>query len=372
MATPDFIERDVNIIVTEMVADYEQRTGRTLQPAQVERLLINAFAYREAIIRNKIQYAALQNLVEFSNAPVLDELGRLVGVTRLAASSASVELEFTLVSGHGGVTIPAGTRVASVDNLAVFAVANDTIVAPGVTTSTVTANSITTGTAANNYALGTVEEILDPLAFVSSATNTTVSGGGAAIESDEALRERIKLAPSTFSNAGSRGAYEYFALSASPSIIDVSVLGPNDVPASSPGEVNIFPLMEDGSVTPSTVLNAVLAACNDEKVRPLTDLVNVYSPSRIDYDIEIDVTIFTDADPTVTQADITTKLNAFVLSKRQTLGQDVKLSQIIAQSVITGVYDVSVVSPLADIIISNTEFAYCNSVTVNIIGSTDG
>lgn len=372
MATPDFIERDVNLIVTEMVADYEQRTGRTLQPAQVERLLINAFAYREALIRNKIQYVALQNLVEFSNAPVLDELGRLVGVARLAASSASVEIEFTLVAGHGGVTIPASTRVASIDNLAVFATTTDTIVAPGVTSVTVTANSISTGTAANNYALGTITEILDPLAFLSAATNTTVSGGGAAIESDEALRERIKLAPSTFSNAGSRGAYKYFALSASPSIIDVSVLGPNDTPAAGPGEVNIFPLMEDGSVTPPTVLDAVLATCNDEKVRPLTDQVNVSSPTRTDYDIEVDVTIFTDADPTVTQSDIQTRLDAFVLAKRQTLGQDVKISQIIAQSVTSGVYDVSVVSPAADIIVDNTEFAYCNTITVNIIGSTNG
>lgn len=372
MATPDFIERDVNQIVTEMVADYEQRTGRTLQPAQVERLLINAFAYREALIRNKIQYAALQNLVEYSNAPVLDELGRLVGVTRLAASAASVELKVTLVEGHAGVTIPAGMRVATVDNLAVFAVANDTIVAPGVSVVLVVANSTTTGSSANNYAVGTVTQILDPLAFVSLVTNITVSGGGAAIESDEALRVRIKLAPSTFSNAGSRGAYEYFALSASPSIIDVSVLGPNDTPASQPGEVNIYPLMEDGSVTSPTVLYAVYAACNDEKVRPLTDQVNVSSPTRTDYDVSVDVTVFTDADPTTVQADIDAKLNAFVLEKRQALGQDVKISQIIAQAVIDGVYDVSVVLPAADIIVNNTEFAYCNSVSVNIIGSTNG
>ena len=372
MAQPEFIERDVNQIVTEMIADMEQRLGRTIQPAQVERLLINSFAYRESLVREKIQYAAVQNLVEFSNAPVLDYLGELVGVTRLAASAASVELEFTLVSGHGGVTIPAGTRIATVDSLAVFRVATDTIVAPGVTTATVTANSNATGTAANNYAIGTVTQILDPLAFVSSVVNTTVSGGGAAQESDEALRERIKLAPASFSNAGSRGAYQYFALSASPSIIDVAVLGPNDTPATGPGEVEVYPLMEDGTVTPGTIIDAVEAAVNAEKVRPLTDLVTVIAPDRIDYDVEIDVTTYTDADPTDIQSAIETKLNAFVLAKRQKLGQDVKISQIIAQSVIEGVFDVSVVQPSADILIDVNEFAYCNSVTVNIIGSNNG
>lgn len=372
MAQPEFIERDVNVIVTEMVADIEQRLGKTLQPAQVERLLINAFAYRESLVREKIQYAATQNLVEFSNAPVLDYLGELVGVTRLSASSASVELEFTLVAGHGGVTIPAGMRIATADNLAVFRVSVDTIVSAGVTSATATGISISTGTTANAYALGSVSQILDPLAYVSSVVNTTVSGGGAAQESDEALRRRIKLAPSSFSNAGSRGAYEFFALSASPSIIDVSVLGPNDTPATGPGEVEIYPLMEDGLVTPGTVLDAVEATCNSEKVRPLTDAVSVIAPTRVDYDVEVEVTIYTTADPTDVQADIETKLNAFVLAKRQKLGQDIKRAQLTAQSVVEGVFDVTIVQPATDILIDATQFAFCNGVTVTVTGSNIG
>ena len=34
-------------ILSELIADYEQRTGKTLLPAHIERLLINSFAYRE-------------------------------------------------------------------------------------------------------------------------------------------------------------------------------------------------------------------------------------------------------------------------------------------------------------------------------------
>lgn len=372
MATPEFIERDVNQIEIEMIAQYEQLTGKTLQPAQVDRLLINAFAYREALIREKIQYASIQNLVEYSNAPVLDELEKLVGVTRLAASAATVDIEFTFVSGHGGVTIPSDTRVASVDNLAVFKTPTDTIVPAGTDVVTITCTSQSTGAGANGYGLGSINQILDPLAFLADAENTTISGGGAAQESDEALRERIKLAPSSFSNAGSKGAYEYFSLTASPSIIDVSVLGPNDTPAALSGEVNIYPLMEDGTTTPQTVLDAVSASVNDEKVRPLTDLVNVIAPTLIDYELEVDVTIYTGADPTSVQDAIEAKLNAFVLAKRQTLGQDIMLSQIVAQCMIEGVYDASVVLPSSDIIVSAIEYGYCSSVTVNIIGSTNG
>ncbi len=372
MAQPEFIERDVNQIVNEMVAQYEQLSGKTLQPAQVERLLINTFAYRESLIREKIQYAALQNLVEFANAPVLDELGRLVGVTRLAASAATVEVLFTLTPGHGGVTIPAETRVASTDNKAVFTPQNDIIVPAGTNTVTATCTSVSTGTTANGYAVGTINNILDPLAFLSEVASTTVSGGGADQENDSALRERIKLAPSSFSNAGSKGAYEYFARSANPSIIDVEVLGPNDNPAILPGEVNVYPLMEDGSTTPQTVLDQVAAAVNAEKVRPLTDLVNVIAPTIIDYELEVDVTIFNGYDATEIQDAVLAKLNAFVLAKRKTLGQDIKMSQVVAQCMIEGVYDAQIVLPGSDLIILPTECGYCLSVSVNIAGSTNG
>jgi phage-related baseplate assembly protein len=366
---PEFIERDLQVIIDEMVADYEQRTGRVLQPAQVERLLINAFAYREALVREKIQYAATQNLVDFASAPVLDYLGALVGVSRLAASRATVTIDFTLVSGHGGVTIPQGTRVSTTDGQAVFRTTTDQIVAPGVTSASVEAESVTEGTGGNGYGIGTITVILDPQAFLSAATNSDISGGGAAQESDEALRERIKLAPASFSNAGSRGAYEFYSLSASPSIIDVAVLGPPDI---DPGQVEIYPLMEDGSVTPSTVLDAVNASVNSEKVRPLTDTVTVLSPTRVEYDIEVNITVFTDADPDAVQATIQQRLEEFALEKRQSLGQDIMYTQIISRCMVEGVYDVNVTLPVDSIIIAPTEFGFCNSITVNIIGSTNG
>lgn len=372
MATPNFISRDVNQITSEMIADYEQRTGRTLQPAQVERLLINAFAYRESLVREGIQYAALQNLVEFSNAPVLDYLGQLVGVTRLSASAATAQLDFTLVTGHGGVIIPAGMRVATVDSLAVFTVANDVVVPVGTDTATVVGISVSTGTVANGYAVGTITQILDPLAYVSAVSNTSVSGGGAAQESDEALRERIKLAPATFSVAGPRDAYKAFAFGASPSIIDVTVLGPNDTPATSPGVVEIYPLMEDGSVTPSTVIDLVDAACNFEKYRPLNDQVDIYSPTRIEYALEVEVVRYTTADATDLQAAILAKLNAYGLAKRQKLGQDIKRSHITREAVIDGVFDINIVQPATDILIDPTQFGYCTGVTVTITGSNNG
>ena len=234
-----------------MVARYEELTGKTLQPAQPERLLLNGYAYRELLLRQGVQSAAVQNLVDFSDAPVLDYLGALLGVTRLAAAPAEASLTFTLVSGHGAVTIPVGTRVSSTDGKAVFRTKQDVNVAVGINTASVEADCDAPGVIGNGYAIGQISTILDPQAFLVSATNPAVTAGGADEETDANLRERIKLAPASFSNAGSRGAYTYWAKSANANIIDVAITQPV------PGTVNIYPLMADGAVTPDAVLDSV-------------------------------------------------------------------------------------------------------------------
>ncbi len=94
---------DPNLILADMIAEFEAASGRTLQPAQVERLLINLYAYRESLVRNAIQYAAEQNLLAFASFPMLDYLGQLLSVTRLASQPAVTTLQFTLT---GALTVP--------------------------------------------------------------------------------------------------------------------------------------------------------------------------------------------------------------------------------------------------------------------------
>ena len=85
---------DPNLILADMVAAFQAAAGRTLQPAQVERLLINLYAYRESLVRNAIQYAGQQNLLAFAAFPMLDYLGQLLSVVRLPAQGASTTLQF--------------------------------------------------------------------------------------------------------------------------------------------------------------------------------------------------------------------------------------------------------------------------------------
>ena len=366
MSVPSFITRDPQQVLSEMVAYYEAQTGRTLQPAQVERLLINAFAYRESLLREAIQDASLQNLVAFSRAPVLDYLGELVGVTRLAPQSASVTVRFTLTANVAGVTIPQGLRVASVDGQAVFATQTATVVPASQLVADVLCVAQNTGAELNGYAAGTITNIIDPQPFLSAASNTGISAGGASLESDDALRERIRLAPDAFSNAGSTGAYRFHARSANQGIIDVAV-------ESTPGTgiVRLYPLMEDGQPTPSVVLAQVLAACNAERVRPLTDLVQVFSPTRINYVLQVNLVIFTGQDPTAIQAAVMANLQAYVDQKRKQLGQDITRSQVIREAQVQGVYSAALAG-FQDVIIEPTEFGFCTSISVTITGTTNG
>lgn len=367
MTAPLFFPIDGPTIIAEMVADYQLRTGKVLYPAQSEMLLINAFANRELILRNQLQAIAEQMYVDFASAPGLDYLGALLGVVRLPSSAASCVLQFNLVAGHGGVVIPAGTRVAGVDGRVSFATAANIPVADGINIATGDAFASVNGSTGNGYAIGQISNILDPQPYIASASNLGVTAGGADEENDDALRVRIKTAPGQFSNAGSKEAYRYWALTASPAIIDVGV---PDSPGG--GVVNVYPLMFDGSTTPAPIIALVEAALNDERIRPLTDTVNVLSPTVVDFDIEVELTAYTNADTVVLQADIADALADYKALKSQRLGQDIILSQIITKCANAGLYDVAVIQPVSDIIIAETEVGICGTITVTVTGTNDG
>jgi phage-related baseplate assembly protein len=113
--------------------------------------------------------------------------------------------------------------------------------------------------------------------FVSGVENITVTGGGSNIEDDESLRNRARQSPGQFSTAGARISYLYWSLTAHGNIGDVSIVGPEDRGGERLGEVDIFVMLQGGGIPEvgGTELTAVSAALNNEKVRPLTDKVNV-------------------------------------------------------------------------------------------------
>jgi len=92
------------------------RSGKTLYPAQVERLFIDVIAYLHTLGLAAVQTTAEKMLVRTSSGVFLDYLGELVGTPRLAAASAQVQIALQLnTPSNPPVTVPTGTVVASID-----------------------------------------------------------------------------------------------------------------------------------------------------------------------------------------------------------------------------------------------------------------
>jgi phage-related baseplate assembly protein len=367
---------DPNAILNDMVASFQALAARTVYPAQVERLLIDLYAYRESLVRNQIQAAAMQCLVAFASYPMLDYLGQLVGVTRLPAQGATCRLQFTLaMTQPNPFTIPAGTLIGTQDGAFVFATNSTLTIPPGTTSGTVFATCTTPGTAANGYAVGQVSVQLDPNTLIASVSNTTVTSGGVSIESDAHLRARIQAAPNRFSVAGPVGAYRFWALSADPSIIDVQVVTPV------PGTVSVYVLVgptvqpapspNTAGIASAALVQTVQNILSADSVRPLTDTVNVYAVSEVDYSITGTVTLYSDADPTTTMAAANAAAQQLAVNLAQRIQRDIVPEEIIAAiGSAPGVYRVQLTQPVYTQL-SPGQWANCTSINLTQVIGTE-
>lgn len=84
---PFFIDADPAGVTARLVAAFEEMTGRTLLPAQPERLFLDWLAYQLALQRIAVQGAGERTLLAFAGDAALDHLGILVGVTRAEGES---------------------------------------------------------------------------------------------------------------------------------------------------------------------------------------------------------------------------------------------------------------------------------------------
>lgn len=337
----EFVNTDTNTIKTNVITVYEGLSGRTLAAGDPIRLFLESIASIIAQQRAIINFTGKMNLLAYSEGDYLDHIGVLVGCTRLGTEKAKAEALVTLSAAQTfAVTIPAGTRITAGDGL-MFAVTETVIIPAGATTANVTVECAVAGEIGNGFVAGQLKQIVDPIAYVASIVNTSTSAGGTDMEKDDAYRERIRIAPESFSVAGPTGAYIYWAKTASSLIADVAVLSP------APGYVEIYPLLEGGELPTQTILDDVDAVCNDERIRPLTDHVSVLSPAAVSYDIT--ATYYIEAENSGASAEIqaavTRAVNDYVLWQKSKLGRDINPSELIRRMVNAGAKRVDVIAP---------------------------
>lgn len=364
-AIPDLIERDPAVIQAEVIADLEVLLGRPLQPAQVERLLGNEIAYRESLVRMAIQAVALESFLAYATGTRLDLIGESLDTDRLPALPADATIRFTLVGVQvAPVVIPAGTRVQTTDTKVIFATVEEISIAAGDLTGDVVGRATTDGALGNDYLAGSISVLLDPIAFVATAINTTTSVDGADVETDDRYRDRIRQAPNRFSVAGPSDAYRFYALSVNSHIIDATVTNP------APGTVRVYVLLDTG-LPGAPLIADVLAALSDSKVRPLTDTVEVDAPTEVDYAIDVTVRLLSSADVVATMAAVNAAAVAYAAERSAGIGRDIIQSQLIKALSLPGVYQVTVTTP-ADTVVDSAHWAHCTSITVTQGASAEG
>ncbi len=184
-------------------------------------------------------------------------------------------------------------------------------------------------------------------------------------EPDDDYRRRIQLSFEGYTTAGSAASYLFHGLSADPDVKDVQPVSPT------PGVVVVYVLSRTGNgAASSQLVAAVSAALNAEKVRPMTDQVTVQTATIVNYAITAQLVIYPGPDSTVVRQAALDAVTAYADSQHR-LGYDVTLSGIYHALHQSGVQNVVLTSPTANLVIGDGEASYCTAITLTVAGATD-
>lgn len=367
----NFVTTDKDAVEKEIFALYTSVTGRTLTPADPIRLFLLAITNIVILLLNRINDTGKQNLLAYARGANLDHIGIALGVERLQATGAVTTMKLTAsMARPEGIAIPKGTRFTSGDGV-FFALTEPYYLSANETSILVKVVCTEASVKGNGYPIGSITTLVDPIPYIASVTNTTISEGGADVETDDAFRERIREAPESFSCAGAEGAYEFFTKKASALISSVKVVSPK------PGDVVVYPGLVSGEIAKVEILKLVETALTDKKVRPLTDNVSVKAPAAKNYNINLQYYI--DADNAYYADTIKDRVDEAVTNyiKWQSgkVGRDIIPSELIRRVMEAGAKRVTVTSPTFTVIKDGrkedgyqVELAQCTGKTITYGG----
>lgn len=345
--------KTVEDIRGEMVADYEafmsQATGRplTLDRASPHRMEIYAAAAQIYHAMQYIDRAGKQNLLKYSYSNFLDHLAAFKGLTRDPETAAATTLRFTLSAVREAATgIPVGTRAAVPDWSVFFATTQYMEIPAGAMSVDVPASCTVAGAVGNNLAVGELSKLVDPIPYMASVSNITVTAGGAEIESDDHLADRVYLFPGSYSTAGPEANYRYHAKKFNVNVGDVVVV--SDQAA---GTVDLYFLMADGTKPPEEMITGMQNYLRDNNIRPMTDLVRVAAPAEVEYSIELAYYINrSDSNRAVAIQEAVAAAVADFTAWQRTIGRDINPDKLRQLVMAAGAKRVEVTAPARQIV----------------------
>ncbi len=241
-----------------------------------------------------LDWLARQIMPDSAESEILDRWASWWGIVRKAASPAFGEVDF---AGVDGSVIAAGTVLQRPDG-AEYTVDTEVTVIGGTAVATVTASVAGQD---GNSAAGVALALVSPVAGVQPGATVAAAGlvGGADIEADEALRDRLRNRVQQPPQGGSVADYEFWAMDipgvtrawVMPSWLGIGTVGVLFV---RDDDVDIIP---DASEV-QTVQDYI------DGVRPVTADVTVLAPTAV----AVDMTIKLTPNTAVVQAAVTTAI----------------------------------------------------------------
>lgn len=357
----DFVEVDPEMLEVAAVTKFEELQKVSLDKGDPRRKFLQAVTFVLSMVANNIDFTGKQNLLAYAENDFLDHLGVKQNVFRLEPVRAKTIIRLE-VNTPESFTIPAETRVSANDLMFFFE--TDTVVSPGQQTIDIEAVCEEYGVIGNSYLPGQINNLVDPLPWVSSVYNITTSSGGADWESDDDYADRIRQSNSQYSTAGTPDSYKFHTRSAHPQVIDVSVTSPKE------GQTLIVPLMEAGGIPTEDDLIKIREKLNDSTVRPLTDHVMVSPPTSVYYDI--DATYFIPQNKLNVSQSVQEAVNRAVLNyqiwQRGKLGRGIDPSELNSMIKEAGGVRISIKDPAAYVVLTKTEIAIPSKVNITFGG----
>lgn len=362
LPAPKLIEEiDYEIILAEMRAMMREKcpewTGYELESDPANKVMEVA-AFREMLIRQRVNEAARGVMIAFAKDEDLDHLAawypeeRLSGSTSVFAANLKLSMPLDVE-----VVVPKGYTVVSKNGEIEAQLSESIALAAGQATAACTFEiTKPLGLAGNGLLLRW--DAITPLSFVVEIEQTEASHGGADAESNEAFRQRLPESLHQWSTAGAFGAYRNRAMKADVRIKDANPWSP------ARGCVTVPVLSREGDGTADELmLQRVRDALNPEGARPGTDLVTVISAEIVPYKIRAVLEMYPGVagEPPIEAAKKSVALKSIEL---QGFDLDVPRTALISAAHLVGVKTVDLIEPAEDLRIGKHQAAYCEEIEI--------
>lgn len=284
MTIPQLIEYSTQDILDLFRSAFYEEHGAPMLIGSDDFTASAVFSYVLSVLVNASNTAGAQRFIDSATGVYLDAIAAVNGLERPAAQPSSA-LFHLIASGSGTIATGAlvvGNGSVNFTNNAPIAISGDC---------DVILYCIEDGSQNNGIAVGALDSIVSGQ-YISSAQNTTITGGGTdsfpyTADGDNAFREYIKTRRADFVVGGSAPAYKSRCMTVDARLLDVCILQDGDT-GYEKGKVKIFTLWDKQTLnnTLEAMLNTkVYDACNATDFRPIGDYIEVASAPEINLNI---------------------------------------------------------------------------------------